>query len=178
MELPLGSTRVTEILRAENCHGLKPWFSNLKLFLTALHKLSFRAQTVWRGIRNAYLSSKYPIETKFAWWSVSSCTTGIDVLEAEHFLGKHGLRTLFSIECQNRKYIAPHSYFKDQEKEIVLMPGSYFEVIGQLHPAQDFHIIHIKETQSPFPLVKPSLKKESSRIVILNKSFQRNPLWD
>jgi hypothetical protein len=55
-----------------------------------------------------------------------------------------------------------HSYFKDTEKEVILMPGSYFEVVGQLHPAKDLHIIHLKEIQPPFSLVKPPFNKTSS----------------
>jgi hypothetical protein len=78
----------------------------------------------------------------------------IEVLENDQFLGKHGLRTIFLIECQNGKFVAPHSYFKDSEQEIILMPGSYFEVIGQLNPAKDLHIIQLKEIQPPFPLIK------------------------
>jgi hypothetical protein len=52
-----------------------------------------------------------------------------------------------------------HSYFKDTEKEVILMPGSYFEVVGQLHPTKDLHFIHLKEIQPPFPLVKPPFEK-------------------
>ncbi len=36
-------------------------------------------------------------------WSVSSCTTSLEIFQSEQFLGTEGLRTLFSIECQNRK---------------------------------------------------------------------------
>jgi hypothetical protein len=42
-----------------------------------------------------------------------------------------------------------------------LMPGSYFEVVGQLNPAKDLHIIQLKEIQPPFPLVKPPFTKAS-----------------
>ncbi|CAF3986043.1 unnamed protein product [Adineta steineri] len=95
------------------------------------------------------------------WWGISSCTVSLEVLQKEDFLGTKGLRTLFSIECQNGKSAVSHSYFKDTEKEIILMPGSYFEVMGQLHPANDLHIIHLKEIQPPVPLVKPPFKIES-----------------
>ncbi len=94
-------------------------------------------------------------------WSVSSCTVSLEILESEQFLGTTGLRTLFSIECQNGKSAMAHSYFKEKEKEIILMPGSYFEVVGQLHSGNDLHIIHLKEIQPPFPLIKPPFKKES-----------------
>jgi hypothetical protein len=85
----------------------------------------------------------------------------IEILQSEQFLGKDGLRTLFNIECQNGKSVVAHSYFKDTEKEVILMPGSYFEVVGQLNPAQDLHIIQLKEIQPPFPLVKPPFAKAS-----------------
>jgi hypothetical protein len=53
-------------LRSENRQSLKPWFSFLKLFLTALHKLPSCVQVVWRGVRDVDLSSKYPTGSKFA----------------------------------------------------------------------------------------------------------------
>ncbi len=150
-------------LRGENRDNLKPWFSYLKLFMTALHKLPSQPQTLWRGVRGVDLSKQYPTGTKFAWWGVSSCTTNVEVLQAETFLGRKGMRTLFSIESRNGKSIAPHSYFKETEKEVVLMPGSYFEVIGQLNPADDLYIIQMKELDPPFPFVKPPFKRELSK---------------
>jgi hypothetical protein len=148
-------TLVNQSLRAENREDLKPWFSYLKLFLTALYKLPSLNEKVWRGIKNVDLSSKYKKGTKFAWWGVSSCTTDIEVLESNHFLGKHGLRTLFSIECINGKSIVNHSYYKNREKEIILMPGSYFEVMGNLDSGSELHIIQLKEISPPITLIKP-----------------------
>ena len=150
---------LNQSLRAENRDELKPWFSYLILFLSALYKLPSESETVWRGIRNVDLSSKYKTATKFAWWGVSSCTTNIEVLESDKFLGKHGERTLFSIQCVNGKSVANHSYFKNTEKEIILMPGSYFEVIGQLNPARQLHIIQLKEITPPITLVRPPFSK-------------------
>jgi NAD:arginine ADP-ribosyltransferase len=146
---------LNQSLRAENRDQLKPWFLFLKLFLTSLYKLPSQCKTVWRGVRDVDLSSTYKKGTKFAWWGVSSCTTDIEVLESDEFLGKHGLRTIFSIECINGKSIGNHSYFKNTEKEIILMPGSYFEVIGQLNPAPELHFIQLKEISPPITLVKP-----------------------
>jgi hypothetical protein len=59
---------LNQSLRAENRDQLIPWFSFLKLFLTALHKLPSQTKTVWRGVRDIDLSSKYKTGTKFAWW--------------------------------------------------------------------------------------------------------------
>ncbi|CAF1114206.1 unnamed protein product, partial [Rotaria sordida] len=154
---------LNQSLRAENRQELTPWFSFLKLFLTALHKLPSQSGTVWRGIRDVDLSSKYKKGTKFAWWGVSSCTIDIEVLQSDQFLGKHGKRTLFSIECINGKSVAKHSYFKNTEKEIILMPGSYFEVLGQLNPAPELHIIQLKEITPPIILVKPPFSKSNEQ---------------
>jgi hypothetical protein len=153
---------LNQSLRAENREQLKPWFSFLKLFLTALHKLPSHSKTVWRGVRDVDLSSKYKTGTKFAWWGVSSCTNNIEILESDQFLGKKGQRTLFSIECINGKSVAPHSYFKNTEKEIILMPGSYFEVIGQLKPAPQLHIIQLQEIPPPITLLRLPFTKTSS----------------
>jgi hypothetical protein len=153
---------LNQSLRAENREQLKPWFPFLKLFLTALHKLPSHSKTVWRGVRDVDLSSKYKTGTKFAWWGISSCTTNIEVLESNQFLGKKGQRTLFSIECINGKSVAPHSYFKNTEKEIILMPGSYFEVIGQLKPGPQLHIIQLQEIPPPIALIRPPFTKTSS----------------
>ncbi|CAF5122476.1 unnamed protein product, partial [Rotaria sp. Silwood1] len=152
---------LNESLRAESRESLKPWFSYLKLFLTALHRLPSQSKRVWRGIRGVDLSSKYKTGTKFAWWGVSSCTADMKLLESPKFLGKHGIRTLFSIECIDGKSVVAHSYFKKQESEIILMPGSYFEVIGQLNPAPDLHIIELKQIPPPMILVKPPFPKSN-----------------
>ncbi|CAF4690798.1 unnamed protein product, partial [Rotaria sp. Silwood2] len=150
-------------LRAAIRDDLKPWFLYLKLFLTALHKLPSQSKRVWRGIRGVDLSSKYKTGTKFAWWGVSSCTADMQVLESEQFLGKTGQRTLFSIECINGKYVGEHSYFKKTEQEIILMPGSYFEVLGQLNPASGLNIIELKEITPPMTLVKPPFSKSNEQ---------------
>jgi hypothetical protein len=83
----------------------------------------------------------------------------MQLLESELFLGKTGQRTLFSIECINGKAVGAHSYFKKTEQEIILMPGSYFEVIGQLNPAPGLNIIELKEIIPPMTLVKPPFAK-------------------
>ncbi|CAF1940948.1 unnamed protein product [Rotaria magnacalcarata] len=150
---------LNQSLRSENRGELKPWFSFLKLFLTALHKLPSYCGTVWRGIRDVDLSSKYQKGTQLAWWGVSSCTTDCEILRSDQFLGRQGLRTLFSIECMNGKAMEKHSHYKNTEKEIVLMPGSYFEVMGHLNPAPELHIIHLKEIKPPIVLIRPPYSK-------------------
>jgi hypothetical protein len=74
-----------------------------------------------------------------------------------------GERTLFSIECLHGKSISNHSYFKHTENEIILMPGSYFEVIGQSNPSPQRHIIYLKEISPPITLIKPPFSRLNKR---------------
>jgi hypothetical protein len=160
---------LNQSLRKENRDELKPWFLFLKLFLTALYKLPSQNKIVWRGIKNVDLSSKYKKGTKFAWWGVSSCSTNIEILESIAFLGKTGERTIFSIECIHGKSIVNHSYFKTKEDEVILMPGSYFEVIGQVNPTPQLHIIQLKQITPPITLLEPpfleSTNNNSSSVI-------------
>jgi hypothetical protein len=89
-------------------------------------------------------------DNKQAWWALNSCTLSLKILESPIYLGKQGTRTLFSIETQSGRRIRSHSYFKHEE-EILLLPGTFFQVISHLSPADNLHIIHLKGKQPPFP---------------------------
>jgi hypothetical protein len=145
--------KLNRTLREVNRQELKPWFRYLKLFLTALFKLPIVEGVVWRGVRGD-LSFQYKTNNEQAWWALSSCTLSLKILESSIYLGKIGTRTLFSIETQTGRRIRSHSYFKDEE-EILLLPGTYFQVISHLSPADNLHIIHLKEKQPPIQLLQP-----------------------
>ena len=83
------------------------------------------------------------------WWAFSSCTSTIQVLKKPQFLGRTGLRTVFAIEC--KKYSTSFDV-SQYENEILLMPATQLEVIGQYHPSPDVYMIQMKETESLFPL--------------------------
>ncbi|CAF0802316.1 unnamed protein product [Didymodactylos carnosus] len=153
-------------LRQADRGNLIPWFRYLKLLFTALYKLPSEShRTVWRGV-NADISSDYSHGDKKVWWSLSSCTSTLKILELPQYLGKSGVRTLFSIETSNGKSIRAHSYFKTVD-EILLLPGSYFHVASVVSPADGPHIIHLKEKQPPFLLLQPPFDGAAIR--------QRNP---
>jgi hypothetical protein len=95
------------------------------------------------------LSKQYSKGTECVWWAVTTTTLDMSILEHDAFLGTHGTRTLFSIECENGKNIRGYSAF-DQEEEILLMPGFYFKVANVLKQSSDLHIIHLKEINPPF----------------------------
>ncbi len=143
---------LNKTLRTENRQKLKPWYSYLKLMLTALQKLSPQVLTIWRGV-TLDLSQQYEIGKRYVWWAFSSCTRSVAVLESDQFLGKYGSRTLFNIECNNGKNIRSHSYI-DVEDEILLLPATQFEVISKLNPSADLHIIHLKQVDPPYPLIE------------------------
>ena len=145
--------KLNRVLRAANRQELKPWFRYLKLFLTALFKLPAVEGVVWRGVRGD-LSSEYSATKEQAWWALSSCTLSLKILESPMYLGKTGTRTLFSIETQTGRRIRSHSYFQHEE-EILLLPGTFFEIISSLSPADNLHIIHLREKQAPFPFLQP-----------------------
>lgn len=144
--------KLNRVLRAANRQELKPWFRYLKLFLTALFKLPSVEGVVWRGVRGD-LSSQYSTIQEQAWWALSSCTLSLKVLESPMYLGKTGTRTLFSIETQTGRRIRSHSYFKHEE-EILLLPGTFFEIISSLSPAEHLHIIHLREKSMTYPFLK------------------------
>jgi hypothetical protein len=142
-------------LQATSRNLLKPWFLYLRLVMTALAKLPSDSERlhVYRGVK-LDLSAQYPKGTTITWWGFSSCTTSLEVLNDERFLGRTGTRTLFNIECQSAKSIKSFSFYPEEE-EVLLPPGRQFQVIGCLDQGNGFHIIQMKEIQPKFPLINP-----------------------
>ncbi|CAF1242158.1 unnamed protein product [Didymodactylos carnosus] len=143
---------LNQTLRSEDRQQLKPWFSYLKLLLTALYKLPSVKCVVWRGIKTD-LSDEYLKVKPFVWWGMSSCTDSLEIMESEQFLGKTGTRTLFNIECENGKIIKPHSYYK-AENEILLLPATQFKVLGKTNAGNGLHIVHVREILPPYVLLQ------------------------
>jgi hypothetical protein len=128
-------------LRSSNRKELTPWFLYLRLFLNALSHLPTSSRSVYRGVKMD-LSKQYVKGNKIIWWGFSSCTTTMDVLQSEQFLGKTGIRTLLAIDCFNGKNIRNHSYFSSED-EILLLPATHFVVSSCLHQT-NLIIIHLK----------------------------------
>ncbi|CAF2996617.1 unnamed protein product [Rotaria socialis] len=151
---------LNEKLRDRDRRKLTPWFLYLKLFITALFKIQpCSTKVIWRGVK-ADLHSKYHRGECYTWWAFSSCTLLLEVLEEDMYLGKTGPRTLFNIECKNGKSIKPHSYF-NQEDEILLLPGFYFEVVSKVRAANDLYIIQLRELSPPYVLLEPPFSNNS-----------------
>ncbi|CAF1544717.1 unnamed protein product, partial [Rotaria sp. Silwood1] len=126
-------------LRLADRTKLQPWFKHSQYTL------------VWRGVRED-LSDLYPKGKEFAWWAFSSCTASMSALESPNYLGKLGARTMFSIQTNSGKDIRAHSYFENED-EILLPPGIYLKVIDSLNPAEDLHIIHLREVSPPYQMI-------------------------
>jgi hypothetical protein len=144
-------------LRSEDDEKLKPWQLYLKLLITSLEKLPTLSHTIYRGIKMD-LSAQYPQGKTFVWWAFSSCTTSIQVLQSEQFLGKTGTRTLFNIDCESGKDIRQHSFFPTED-EILLIAARKFQVVSCLDSGNDLFIIQVKEIESDYPLLGPPLKQ-------------------
>ena len=148
---------LNESLRTTNRTLLRPWFKYLKLFLTALAKLKIKKNlTLWRGVEGDY-SDYYSPGSEIIWWSISSCTTSLNILQSPLYLGDVQMRTIFLIETLNGRSVRNHSQFNDEE-EILLFPGSCFQVKSRLNPSPHLHIIHLVQKIKPFHLIQPPFK--------------------
>ncbi|CAF3339330.1 unnamed protein product [Rotaria socialis] len=143
---------LNKTLRNENRQKLEPWFLFLKLILTALAHLPSMARTVYRGVKQD-LRKEYPKGKILVWWGFSSCTTTLDVLQNEAFLGETGPRTFFTIECDSGKDIQKYSCYQ-AEDEILLPAARQFKVVSCLSQGKNFYMIQLKEIQPPFPLIE------------------------
>ncbi|CAF1244259.1 unnamed protein product [Rotaria sordida] len=147
-------SKLNRALKAANREELRPYFKYLKLLLTAVVKLPCVSRmTIWRGVTKDY-SANFPPGELVTWWTFSSCTTTMTVLENNLYLGTTGPRTLFSIEAINGRSIQAHSHFA-KEDEILLLPGTRMEVQSQMIPATDLHIIHIRQIVPNEVLLEP-----------------------
>jgi hypothetical protein len=148
-------------LRVEDRSALRPWFSYLKLLLTALFKLPSVRRTVWRGVRQD-LSATYRVGDTVTWWAFSSCTASISTLMEPQYMGLDGSSTLFAIQCLNGKAIKRHSYHA-HEDEILLLPCTHLQVIDSISRKDGLHIIHLLEVQPPHTLLEPPFPLDTSK---------------
>ncbi|CAF1190529.1 unnamed protein product [Didymodactylos carnosus] len=132
---------LNQILRNEDRNQVKPWFSYLKLFDTALHKLPKVKGNVWRAVPGNVTSS-YKTDRILNWWSISSCSTSVDVVKA--FLKPDQEATLFMIEAADGRNLAGYTMYPN-EKEVILGVGTQLRVknIGFKHG--NLHVVHLEE---------------------------------
>jgi len=115
---------LNQALRSENRQALKIWFPYLKLFDTALNLLPTVKEVVWRGVP-LDIGKSFTKDQIFAWWSVSSCSSSVNVIET--FLQNKSNSTLFLIEAVNGKKVSSYTEY-EAEDEIILKTGTEFRV--------------------------------------------------
>jgi hypothetical protein len=134
---------LNQVLRNEDRNQVKSWFSYLKLFDTALHKLPKVTENVWRAVPGN-IASKYKTGQILTWWCVTSCSTSAAVVKA--FLKLDQEATLFMIEAVNGRNLAGYTMYPG-EKEIILGIGTQLRVknIGFEHG--NLHVVHLEEVE-------------------------------
>ncbi|CAM4819426.1 unnamed protein product [Rotaria magnacalcarata] len=129
---------LNKALRLEYGAALQAWFPFLKLFMTALQKLPPCQTKLWRGVADI-TNSNFEEGEVHTWWSVNSCTLDLNV--ASVFADLMG--TLFCIDAIYGRDITQYSAF--QEKEIVLMPGTFLRVKGTRPSTNGLSIVDLAE---------------------------------
>lgn len=146
-------TILNSTLQATDRNLLRPWFSFLRLSMTALAKLPSEPQilTVYCGLRRN-LSKQYRQGSIVTWWKYSSCTKSHKVLTNKRVLGRDGARTQFVIECYSGKSIKSFS-LDLEEDEILLPPGRQFRVKSCAYNSDGLHIVKLEEIEPHIPLI-------------------------
>ena len=158
---------LNDLLREGNRQKLIPWFSYLRLFINALSKLPTEKKSmVYRGVKNKDVFLPGKGETMI-WPAFSSCTTTIDVLQSEKFLGKMGSRTLFVIEAQSGRSIQKHS-FHTTEDEVLIPMNRPFQIISILDAGNGLTLVDLKE-------VDPSVAKSASTAPVSSRTKSTGP---
>jgi hypothetical protein len=133
---------LNQALRSEDRPGLRPWFSFLRLFDGALGKLPIVKGNLWRGISED-VSQYFTKGQKLTWWSISSCTTSINIVHS--FLGSNKNSTLFMIEAVNGKDVTGYTNYPT-ENEVLLGLGTQLRVKDDaLKSSGGLHVIHLIE---------------------------------
>jgi len=129
-------------LRSENRQTLKIWFPYLKLFNSALDLLPTVKESVWRGVP-LDIGKNFTKNQIFTWWSVSSCSSSVNVVET--FLLNKNNATLFLIEVVNGKKVSGYTEYENED-EVILRSGTEFQVkANPLKRPDGSHIVHLIE---------------------------------
>ena len=130
---------INRALRAEDRLSIEPWFAYLKLFDTGVQKLPIVRKNLWRGVPMV-ISKNFKKDDHFTWWTISSCSTMIDVIK--DFLCPDS--TLFLIEAVNGKDIRSYTNFSN-ENEVILCPGTRLRVVSNPLNQASMHVVHLQE---------------------------------
>jgi hypothetical protein len=107
-------------LRNRNRETIKPFFSYLRLLLEALRQLPAQKRTVYRGVK-LDLSAKFRKGDEPVWWSVTSTSTTMEVLQSKEFCGTDGPRTVFVVQVLELAIVtsAPAAATSDRDSSVL-----------------------------------------------------------
>ena len=95
----------------------------------------------------ANLKDDYEVGKTVTWWSITSTTEKIGVLQSPQFLGNTGERTMFVIAA--RSLVSIKDFTDIDEEEIILLPGTVLQVTSVLDAGGGLTMIQMKEAH-PF----------------------------
>jgi len=129
----------------------------MKLLLTALSTLpNVSGTVVWRGI-GSDLSHIYTKDNSFVWWSFSSCSKSLTVVN--RFLSDKEQQILFNIQFKMGTDISQLSTYPSEE-EILLPPGAFFRVMSCERFSDKLFIVHLEEQFPPVLFLDGPLKRQ------------------
>lgn len=144
---------MNEDLRSRDRKKCQAYFPLLRLLLEAKAKLPPHKGVVFRGVKKN-LSGRFKDGSEFYWWSFSSTTMKMDILQSDAFLGRKGPRTMFNITIHSGRDITRYSAFEDKEAEVLLFPGTKLRVMSSLDLGSGLLMVHLEEVKVPVDLVK------------------------
>ncbi|CAF1020238.1 unnamed protein product [Adineta steineri] len=142
------SVVLNTILRSNDREKLKPWYLYLKLLLGALNCLPSTDRIIYRGIK-LDIREQYSKNKTITWLDFALCTTSLDLLQSDKYLGKKDQRTIFTIECNSSKDITKHSYYSTTDM-FMLLPATQFQIVQCVKQKNKLSWIQLKEIQSPY----------------------------
>jgi len=124
----------------------------MKLLLRALYKLPLIHAKVYRGVKLDLAETYNALAGKwFSWWSFSSTTLDLKVLETPLFLGKEGDRTLFCIEALGVD-IAAFSAMPN-ESEVLMLPGMRLTVMPGINKEEGLWQFNVSVSKEVAPVI-------------------------
>ena len=133
------------------------YFPYMRILITAMQCLQTGVtRGLNRGVKRDVVGESaekmYERGNRIVWWSFSSTTGVIDVLENEQFLGTVGKRTIFQITSSKGADISSFSYYGNAEAEFLLPPGTVLKVIGILRLG-DLTIVQCEDDKDDIRLI-------------------------
>ena len=145
---------LNRLLREENFQLLQPFADYLWLLMHGLKKCPGpRVPLVYRGVPLGVHES-YNVGSIVTWCSFSSCTTRVDALANDEFLGVSGERTEFHITLTtNRARSIGHLSVMPEEDEILLPPNTRLLVMGKANRGHGLWVVQLLEQPCLFPIL-------------------------